>query len=159
MPTKLEATYSRFTTKLARLQRELESCTRRLAQLQDEILKTTVAISALREAGAGKSKSDRAQTSTGPIRQPNVAASTPEPGSRFGDLTRRVDEIVNSLKPGEQLRRTEISDRLHEQGFGPSGAHARTTLFSTLQRLRKQGRIGAQMAQGEWFFFPKDGSP
>lgn len=163
MNSKLDHTYGRYKSQLAGLLQKSQALECQLDGLSDEIARIETAICALCEAGATDSKNGEPSAGNDEVEstrdQLSVTEAEDNSDAAFGALTQRVFEVVNSLKPEEILRRSQIQERLTQQGHGPKGDYARTTLFRTLQRLRKQGRIGARKVDGEWYFLSANPPP
>ena len=137
MPSLLDETYLRY-------KRELNSHREAIKAIEFKM-------AALREAGA----EDLDGTAPGQMSfggnvsgPPIISVNT----RRRGDLTETVHRAVSLA--GKRVGTGEVKAALLAQGYKPKSKNFTTTLFKTLRRLGEKGRIGREMVNGEWSYFP-----
>lgn len=117
-----------------------------LRRLQKSVTEVRTKLEALEEAGAIDSEEEQPAL-------PFVDAQPEEGHGERGNLTRSAMAIVNTLPEGKRLRRSEVGKELVAHGYVPKGEHFNVTLFKTLIRLKKAGKIGGEKVGAVWQFF------
>lgn len=140
MSSKLLTAYRKYESEFKRLQEAVEVVRGKMLLLEEA--------GALEDAA--REAQDLSPEELGKLFPTPVQSSPPDELN----LTERIVGIVDRLPLNVKTKRAEIANQLLKDGYKNDSPNFKVTMFKTLQRLVKQGRITGIKNEGEWFYGP-----